>query len=658
MTDIIEPKLGFQSGTSLLLRRLYRQIPFPDNKHLSAITETEWPTEGDTWFWADDNAKVLELLACPDLWSVWRDEASSILRFIDTLCDGPFIFRRLSLPRLDKVQSDTGNDTFIHSLLDVSFDGPHGILTLGMRFHDGRSGRQLTLTGNYVEFIYRGTSYVIDVEAAIDEKATSHQGSTLVLRHSSDLRFEHGVRTLRLGRVTYQYTIRACSMLVDVDVSLDLDRSNEVEDVILTVGHDNLSHGDKNVHYGSIVFIPPNEPAQRFDVGKAGETRLNTRGSTYYALVQDEIAGFALAVHTIPREPSWLETIIANVRESPHLHWVVARYPFPGHHRGGTLVVGEQKVVTVGGLYDRPAEYVRILRRQINSDMTTGALLDLSISYDYGVEINAFAKCFATLSRQPSLGSDEVGANHIHKLFDCYLTVYIDNFVARHRAGKNAVFSRQLAFVIMGVTTMLRTTADEKYRSHLSALCDVMLSFEHIHEGLSGQQESGFRMGIAADSPVYMDCHSAALLAFTHAASHLDDPRLAAAIDRGLGIYTLATHAILFERKLHKADLVAVSWVDNAGMRQTNNSFWNYQAGLTLRFFNALRMSPDKRLQEILTRHQERIEILEYIIRRQITKSTYSHVDGVEVRSSYLSTETNSETQPWVLLGLHGHPYD
>jgi hypothetical protein len=93
-------------------------------------------------------------------------------------------------------------------------------------------------------------------------------------------------------------------------------------------------------------------------------------------------------------------------------------------------------------------------------------------------------------------------------------------------------------------------------------------------------------------------------------------------------------------------------------MRQTNNSFWNYQAGLTLRFFNALRMSPDKRLQEILTRHQERIEILEYIIRRQITKSTYSHVDGVEVRSSYLSTETNSETQPWVLLGLHGHPYD
>ena len=354
---------------------------------------------------------------------------------------------------------------------------------------------------------------------------------------------------------------------------------------MLTVGHDNLSHGDGNVHYGSIVFTPANGPSQRFEVGEAGETRLNTQASTYYALAQDEIAGFALAVHSIPREPFQLETIITNVQQAPRLHWVATRYLFRGRHHGVTLVAGEHKVVTVGGLYDRSAEYERILRRWMDTKTASGkALLDPSISYDYGVEINAFAKCFATISRQTDLAADELTASQVHALFDRYLTVYMNDFIAKHQAGKNAVFSRQLAFVIMGVATMLRTTAREGYRSHLAALCDVMLSFEHIHEGLSGQPESGFPMGIATDSPVYVDCHSAALLALTHAARHVDDPGLAAAIDRGLGIYTLATDAVLFQYKLHKADLVALNWADTAGKRHSNHSFWNYQAGLTSAF--------------------------------------------------------------------------
>jgi hypothetical protein len=655
MPDVIST-IESKPCVAFLLRRLYRQIPFLDGQCLSAIAETEWPTEGDTWFWADDNAKVLELLSRPEVWSLWRREGSSILGFINALCDGPFIFRRLSLPRLQRVQADAGNEAFVHSLMDVSFDGAHGILTLGIRFHDGRSGRHLTLTGNYVEFTYRGTGYVIDVEGAIDETSISHEGSKLLMRHSSNLRFKHGFRTFRLGRVTYQYAIRACSMLVDVEVSLELDPGIEVEDIVLTVGHDNLSHGDRNVHYGSIVIAREGEASRRFDARDAGEFRLDSRASTYYALVQDEIAGFALGVHSIPREPVSFETVVANVQQPARLHWVVARYRFSGRHRGGTLAAGERKVVTVGGLYERPGEYERILRNRTEPDETP--VLDLSICYDYGVEINAFAKCFATLSREGGAGAEELTADHVHNLFDRYLTVYMDDFIGRHLAGKNSVFSRQLAFVIMGVATMLRTTGKEVYRNRLAGLCEVMLSFEHVHEGLSGQPESGIRMGIAANSPVYVDCHSAALLALTHAASHLDDPRLAATIDRGLEIFTLATDAILFERKLHKADLVALSWVDAEGVRQSNHSFWNYQAGLTLRFFRALRMSPVEALQKVFMRHQERIDLLESILRRQISKSTYSHADGVEVRSSILSGETNSETQPWVLLGLLGHPYD
>ena len=172
----------------------------------------------------------------------------------------------------------------------------------------------------------------------------------------------------------------------------------------------------------------------------------------------------------------------------------------------------------------------------------------LAFLYDYGVEINAFAKCFATFSQQASLGRDEVITSHVHNLFDHYLTVYMganssqDTYREKTRSSPASWRSSSWALRQCCVSLPKRDIGIDLAGRQL---CEVMLNFEHIHEGLSGQPEFGFKMGIALDSPVYVDCHSAALLALTHAARHLDDPRLAAAIDRGLGIYTLATNAIL-----------------------------------------------------------------------------------------------------------------
>jgi hypothetical protein len=77
-----------------------------------------------------------------------------------------------------------------------------------------------------------------------------------------------------------------------------------------------------------------------------------------------------------------------------------------------------------------------------------------------------------------------------------------------------------------------------------------------------------------------------------------------------------------------------------------------------LRLFRALRDSPDPRLQALHARHAERLAVLEPLLRRQVALSTREHPDGLEIRSSWLSSETNSETQPWVVLGLLGHPWD
>jgi hypothetical protein len=159
-------------------------------------------------------------------------------------------------------------------------------------------------------------------------------------------------------------------------------------------------------------------------------------------------------------------------------------------------------------------------------------------------------------------------------------------------------------------------------------------------------------MGVHTHRIVFVDCHSAALLALTRAATYIDDPRLLMAIDRGLAIFAIETTNINWEGNLRKIDVVSVDWVNDADVRHTNTGFWTYHAGLMLRFFAALRASPNAALQAIAASHRERIELFEIMIRRSLSKSFTRYDDMIELRSSIFSGETNSETQPWAAIGL------
>ena len=45
-------------------------------------------------------------------------------------------------------------------------------------------------------------------------------------------------------------------------------------------------------------------------------------------------------------------------------------------------------------------------------------------------------------------------------------------------------------------------------------------------------------------------------------------------------------------------------------------------------------------------------------IGRQIERSISERDGVIEIRTAEIAAETNSETQPWVMMGLLGHPYD
>jgi hypothetical protein len=632
---------------------MYRPISLATDAKYFAVVETEHPFAGDSWFWTDDNAKVLELLAQPELAAHYPEEARAIFKFVRQMCRGPFMFRRVSTPRLELAGQ---HDTFVnyyHSLMHLRWDLRHGGLVAGIRFHDNRTADNLLLNGNSVEFTYRGNCYTSNVRDVITETHHEIKGLALTLRYSGDLYFNHRWRVRRLGRITYTYTIDARSMLLNCEAALDVNPAISVTDVVLTVGHDRLSHGAGGVHYNTIFVDGLGREREQFTANQLATGFVPAVGASYYSIAQEEIAGFALAVHSSPREPNRLSGIELLVQERGRLHFARARYLFDGRCRGARLVVAEEKLLTAGGFYSRVDDYAHLMRTALAAKSTQECAFDYSVSYDYGAELNAFAKYFSALRRA---NASSQFCDELCSLFNFYLNIYQELFVYGHHKQQNTIFTRQLAFVILGLGTMYRATGIEAYRHRLVQLCEVLLEFEQRFDDIAGVPASGFIMGKHSQRFVFVDCHSAALLALTQAAAYMNDPRLIAAVDRGLGSYCIETTTVDWIDGPRKVDVVAASWIDDHGIRRTNNAFWNFHAGLTLRLFTALRNATDPRLQAVVARHQSRMELLEIIMRRQIEQSITRRDDAAEIRSSIFSAETNSETQPWATLGLLDQP--
>jgi len=635
-------------AADFLVRHLYRPIDVTAGSRYFAIGETENSADDD-WFWNDDNAKVLEFMSRPEIWSRFPQQTGEILRFVRSMCRGPFIFRRVAGPRLELAERREMTARYLHSLMQVKCDLQRGTVIAGLRYHDDRSPEQLMLAGNFVEFAYRGQRFRLAVDKAAGVVDVRECGGKLTIRNSTDLKFTSRWRERRLGQLCYTQVLDVHSMLIEVEAALALEPGIRVSDVVLTIGHPAL-----DVPRYSDIAVTKGAGATLFTAGQPGLCTVESAGASYYSIMQGSVSGDALAIHTVPREPARLSGIAAVVNQPDRLYYAGARYSFPGVHEGARLVAAEHKLITTGGFYHRVADYAAFLHDAIAAKRTDGAAYDLSISYDYGVTINALAKCFAVCASGMVLPEPAFLLDDVHSLVDELLRHYFDLYVDRHEQQPNAMFSRELAFVMLGVTTMYRATGSDDYRRQLQRMCDVLLDFEMPFEDYAGCSASGFLMRKDSPRASYVDCHSAVLLALTQAAGCLDDPRLAATIDRGLASYGLTT-----SRGLGAAvDTISTVMMDEHGNRNTADAFWNFKVGITLRFFAALRNAEPAALQTVVARHEDRMALLELIMRRQIDQSITTHADGVEIRCSIPSATTNSESQPWTVLGLVGHPCD
>ena len=626
--------------------RYLMQHPSPGAPE-KAVAETEEALDGDRWFWADDNAKILEFLAIPELWSRYPSVCADVLRFIDKLCHGPFILRRIGHARLDEVANDgSGVARFVHTFMHISCDLPRGIVNVGMRFHDIRTARNLIFGGNRIEFSYQGERHVLSVDENITGQSISREGPEIRLKHTTEVKVGAPGAEKRLGLLDYIYTIDARTMFVNVAAELHVE-DEEISDVMLTIGNVDLSHGENDVFYTAAQFRSAAEthvvPCTDQEVVQ------QARGVSYWSLIQGGyMRGFSLAAHSITTAPERLEKIELSPGKGGRWSKSASCYSFPGAWRRQKLRIDETRVITSGGFYELAPEYEDLFRHFLAQPKTHP--LDFSISYDYGAEINAFARTFRVLSNLSGIENQEELRNLALNLFDRYFDHFANILMVAQETDPSAIFSRPLAFAAYGLADMFLVTGDEKYRQHLRRVVDLLLAFERTFIGDDGKVESGFLMGLVQTTLPFVDCHSAVLLAFARALPILEDPGLISRLDRGLDAYRIETMGITLG-DMRKQDLLVVGR-SPTGREHGAHAYWNFCAGITLRLFKLLRQSTHQATGEILMRHKDRMDVQEALLRLQVRRSLRDRGGALEIKTAILSGEGNSETQPWVALGL------
>jgi hypothetical protein len=337
------------------------------------------------------------------------------------------------------------------------------------------------------------------------------------------------------------------------------------------------------------------------------------------------------------------------------LHWVVSEHEFKGG-QAGRLVAQERKIITSGGFYGDVQLYADLLTREAAVSPRAGMVTDFSISYDYGAEIYALARCLKSIEN-PELASHLTDRGRLRRqiveTLDALIDAYDRHFLRPAEENASGVFSRSLSYVAFAHAMMISIGDPARHAEALRKVCRLIAGFERVNAAVDGRPQSGFVMGVEHAALPYFDCHAACLMALVRGAEALASAEWLDAIDRGLTAFCLDTQRFTFFGE-HIIDVVAVDYLAPDGMRHRLEGFWTYKVGLFLQLLSVLRASRSPHLQALWARQRDRLEILEAVARARLQRSLRRREDGIEILTSRLSRETNSETQPWAALGLLG----
>jgi len=645
--DILPPMVAY------IKRRLVKTATM-GAESFPALAETAERFNDTSWFWTDDNAKAAELLCEPSLFDADPVTAEAAIDFVLRMSEGAVIQRRCGPPELRVLSTDPRAFRMETAFFILEGDLSQGLVRHSLRFNDGRTVTAAQHTGNTITIRQGRRNRTLDIEKNITVFAVEPRDDSVVLWHSSAVVMP-ALPLLRqkarpLGQVRYTYTVHRDRPAVTLRVDLQLDPGVKLDDCVLTAAVDQLSivHG---VEYRALAIRAGGVDRTLRRVADDRVT-VHTGPADYTGIVQEGASpGFSYAIHTLLRDGARLDNILARGQKAGWLHWILHRYRMGPVPAGGSVGITEERMLTGGGYYDALAHYEAVLRNAAG-----GGGYDPSMTYDIGAELNAVAAhiLFARAGRY----ARPPGAARLATLrawYDRHIQRYFDFIRPGEPDDLARVFTRGIAFVALSLDCMVRATGEPRYRQQLDLAVSLILRTRKRLPCGRDEHDSTFGDVWAANVP-FLDNHASCVLALARAAWHGDPGgALSEAVREGiLGIKLYSGVVDLGSGHTVTADSLAT--VNTGGHAHADTGFWNFKLGMVLRALRAAEHAAEAGKLALDADTRRRLAMRRDLCLELLGPSMRWHRgdgdDMLEVLTARIAGETNSETQPWIALGL------
>ncbi|MCO6417725.1 hypothetical protein JYK14_16370 [Siccirubricoccus sp. KC 17139] len=602
-----------------------------------ALAETAQPFNDSRWYWTDDNAKALELLALPAIRNADPEFTDRILDFVLGMSSTDLIWRRLAEPQLKLQQAQPEDFRLLTPFHSLHGDLRRGVILQSGRFNDDRDRVAAAHTGNLIEFTIHGRAQCLDVEDTITDCGVERTAEGVILFHESTLIAPaalFGNRTEKVATLRYEYAVRADSPVIRLTVRLRPEPGVTLKSVRLSTGSDALSDQPRHCRIGTEAgYASPALPA-------TGQAYVHHGPFRQLVLQEGGLAGYAHALHIRPQQPERVRSVSATVTESGRLHWCVTRYEAGTVGPGSEFAIEENRLLVTGGtLVPTPG-----LEAPLQAP-AEHPCIDPSASYDYGAELNAIATYWASgtlgLYRHP-VPPEKLAT--LRAWFDRHLEAFFASTAPAEAPGP-AIFVRGMSFAILALDTMLQASGEGRYRLAREAALDMLLQ----------RQQGGENDGLFIDTGgivAHLDCQAAAILALARLARPGCDARVPPALRRAVLALRLGTLPVPRGDIALPFDTIVVRTRKPDGHLYEEGAFWTYKVGLLLRALKQVRARRQEGRLPWLTEEWDRLGRLIRLCQDQLATTARRRPEGVEHLTSPVAGETNSETQPWVLLAL------
>ena len=616
-----------------------------------AVAETAVPFENTNWYWGDDAAKVAELFCVPTLRRENPELVRRLIELIGSLSESSLIHRRIG-PAEIQLEADDPADFRVNTPFVTSFGNlTQGRIRQGIRFNDGRTRPLVCFTPGWLQFRRRGKTHHVDLAGSVFRSSVKQVGSRVELEQVCTLRdpgnFDrelavvHCNWTLDAGRNTIGFNLtlqpRSFTWLRNVVYAVDLSETTALGAFNrMTLVVDGVTQ---------LVDLPAELSNYPSSVPDGDELDL-ARGAVDYLCLWEgtSIPGHSVGVHWRPGSGAKLSRISGLRRDDGELASMRMHYRAPIVTHSRPLRVSDERMVTAGGYYREAGDYQRLM----NVEPLSGWCRDPSMSYDTGVELNAIATYLYFLERDEA-GLSASEAQQLRSWFDRHLALYLDHVRPEDPNLHERTFVRGLAFVILALDTMARTSAVGAYREISLRLTRALLS---TALPVPGKDDAAIFCNGASSRPE-LDSQCAALLALARMAfTEQRDPELSAAIERGVKALQIMTPATSrFGNGALDHPTLALG-TNPADAEDVDTGFWTYKLGLGLRAFATIEHAVSSDLLQLSDEAQHHLKQLASVAQDALKQAARCHAKKIEVLTSVNAGETNSETQPWTALGL------